>query len=472
MESQWEFGDLFEQKESEKVYSVSELTGAIKRSLESGFGKVRVSGEVSNFRAQASGHCYFSLKDSGAQLSCVLFRGTRVSHRSEVDNGAKLTLEGDLTVYEARGQYQLIVRSIELEGVGALQIAFEKLKRKLEGEGLFDAARKRNIPRFCFRVGLVTSASGAALQDILHVVQRRNPAMDLVLVPVRVQGQGAAAEIAAGIRRLNDYNDQLPTAQKLQTILATRGGGSIEDLWAFNEEIVARAVVDSKLPVVSAVGHEIDFTICDFVSDLRAPTPSAAAELLSEGVFATREWIDQAGREMNEAWQRRWSHVQAILRQIGRRIDAQRPDRVVNLRLQRLDDLAGLLRAATERTYRAEQSKLKQLEQRLLRYEPRALVQSAKENLERHSDRLQQIPTRCLAENQKKEVHLAKMLELLSPLNVLERGYSITRDPATGKVVTSVDGIEPGSRLSTLVREGEIESDVVSARLDHSNPGE
>src|ERR1041385_3753619 len=278
--SQWDFGELFPTEQIRKVLSVSELTAQVKRLLEKQVGQGWVSGEVTNVRAQASGHIYFTLKDAGAQLNCVLFRGEAVAHRDLLADGQKVLLQGDVTVYEARGQYQLIVREVELQGVGALQIAFEKLKQKLAVEGLFAPERKRPLPEFPQRIGLVTSPTGAAIRDVLHVVQRRNPALEIVLAPCRVQGEGAAEEIAAAIRLLNEFSvsssrrEEAPiskggfdqslltsAATKLDLILVTRGGGSLEDLWAFNEEVVARAIFHSELPVVSAVGHEIDFTI-------------------------------------------------------------------------------------------------------------------------------------------------------------------------------------------------------------------
>src|SRR5580658_9618780 len=275
--SQWDFGELFPVEATRKVFSVGELTEQIRRLLEKQIGQVWVSGEVTNFRAQSSGHIYFTLKDASAQIACVLFRGETVPHRELISDGQKILVQGDLTVYEPRGQYQLIVQAVELQGIGSLQIAFEKLKQKLAAEGLFSTERKRPLPKFPQRIGLVTSPTGAAIRDVLHVVQRRNPGLEIILAPCRVQGDGAAREIAGAIRLLNEFD-----AGKFDLILITRGGGSLEDLWAFNEEIVARAIFDSAVPVVSAVGHEIDFTIADFVADLRAATPSAAAEIITQ----------------------------------------------------------------------------------------------------------------------------------------------------------------------------------------------
>src|ERR1035438_25208 len=273
--SQWDFGELFPTEATRKVLSVSELTAQVKSLLEKQIESIWVTGEVTNLRAQNSGHMYFTLKDAASQLNCVLFSREKAPHRGLLADGQKVLLQGDVTVYEARGQYQLIVRAVELQGVGALQIAFEKLKQKLAAEGLFAPERKRPLPKYPQRIGLVTSPTGAAIRDVLHVVQRRNPALEIILAPCRVQGDDAAAEIAAAIRALNEFHaSRITHHAPLDLILVARGGGSLEDLWAFNEEAVARAIFESALPVVSAVGHEIDFTIADFVADGRAATPT------------------------------------------------------------------------------------------------------------------------------------------------------------------------------------------------------
>src|SRR5581483_4688574 len=231
--SQWDFGELFPAEQTRKIFSVGELTEQIRRLLEKQIGSIWISGEVTNFRAQSSGHIYFTLKDASAQISCVLFRGETMPHRELISDGQKILVQGDVTVYEARGNYQIIVRAVELQGVGALQIQFEKLKQKLAAEGLFAPERKRSLPKFPQRIGLVTSPTGAAIRDVLHVIQRRNPALEIILAPCRVQGDGAAREISKAIQLLNEFGN-------LDLILVTRGGGSMEDLWAFNEEIVAR----------------------------------------------------------------------------------------------------------------------------------------------------------------------------------------------------------------------------------------
>jgi exodeoxyribonuclease VII large subunit len=452
--SQWDFGELFPAEQTRKVLSVSELTAQVKRLLEKSVGQVWVTGEVTNLRAQSSGHMYFTLKDAAAQLSCVLFSREKVLHRDLLADGQKVLLQGDVTVYEARGQYQLIVRAVELQGVGALQIAFEKLKQKLAAEGLFALERKRPLPKYPQRIGLVTSPTGAAIRDVLHVVQRRNPGLEIILAPCRVQGEGAAEEIAAAIRLLNEFNSRssgresapsesqsrLTSAgtMRLDLILVTRGGGSLEDLWAFNEEVVARAIFESVIPVVSAVGHEIDFTIGDFVADVRAATPSAAAEIITEGVFASRQLVADLTQRMIRA----------------------HPRRRMNELLQQLDDLqAGLLRCTRQGT-KERQVAWQNLATRLLRVRPAQLLRQQRESLVVSQRRLRELAHVGLRNGRNRFEATAARLHLLGPEQVLARGYSITMDAATGKVIRRARDVGSGQHLRTRVKEGEVSSRV------------
>src|SRR5438477_4117080 len=356
--SQWDFGELFPVEPPRRVLTVSELTAQVKRLLEKELGLLWVTGEVTNLRIQSSGHVYFTLKDASAQLNCVLFRGETVENREMLQDGRKLVVQGDLTVYESRGQYQLIVRAVEMQGVGALQLAFDRLKRKLQAEGLFAPERKRALPKYPQSIGLVTSPTGAAIRDVLHVIRRRNPGLEIIFVPCRVQGDGAGEEIAAAIRLLNEFAhavealnrssvqaspgstiQPLNDSTRLDLILLPRGGGSLEDLWAFNEEVVARAIFDSAIPVVSAVGHEIDFTISDFVADVRAATPSAAAEIITEGVFASRQFVARTSGWMLQRIRARLARERGDLTALGGRMARAHPRRRLNEKLQRLDDL-------------------------------------------------------------------------------------------------------------------------------------
>src|SRR5256886_14983616 len=285
--------DFFQQ--TSKILTVAELTRAIRGTLETKFGAVWVQGEVSNYKLHPSGHQYFTLKDQRAQIACVIFRNTMAPVRPPLADGAQVQVYGNVSVFEARGQYQLNVQILQPRGLGLLQAKFEALKRKLEAEGLFEAERKRPLPKFPQRIGIVTSPSGAAVRDMLNVLRRRAPWLHILINPVRVQGTGAAQEIAVATRELAGPNERFAP---LDVIVIARGGGSIEDLWEFNEEIVARAIFHSTVPVVSAVGHEIDFTICDFVADLRAPTPSAAAELIVPDVVDLRRHMDNCTRAL------------------------------------------------------------------------------------------------------------------------------------------------------------------------------
>lgn len=445
--SQWDFGELFPAEATRKVLSVSELTAQVRRLLEKQVGSIWVTGEVTNLRAQSSGHIYFTLKDAASQLGCVLFSRENVPHRELLADGQKVLLQGDVTVYEARGQYQLIVRAVELQGVGALQIQFEKLKQKLAAEGLFAPERKRPLPKYPQRIGLVTSPTGAAIRDVLHVVQRRNPGLQIILAPCRVQGHGAAEEIAEAIKSLNRYSveslHRLPIQRSndstnLDLILITRGGGSLEDLWAFNEEVVARAIFESVIPIVSAVGHEIDFTIADFVADLRAATPSAAAEIITEGVFASRQFIESLVRRMTQAHPRR-------------RLDES---------LQRLDDLqSGLLRQAKQGV-RERQIVCQNLSTRLRQVRPKQLLKQRREVLKATQKRLREL-ARVQFKNCKNSLEtIESRLRLLGPEQVLSRGYSITMDAASGKVLRDAAQVKAGQKLKTRLKKGEVRSAV------------
>src|SRR5437762_5402674 len=278
---------------STKVFTVGELTRQIRGALETKFGAVWVQGEVSNYKLHPSGHQYFTLKDARAQIACVIFRNTMAPLRQPLVDGTQVQVYANVSVFEARGQYQLSVQIIQPRGLGVLQAKFEALKRKLDAEGLFDAARKRNLPKFPKRIGIVTSPTGAAIRDMLNVLRRRAPWLQILINPVRVQGSGAAQEIAVAIRELASPSENFAP---VDLIVLARGGGSMEDLWEFNEEIVARTIADVSVPIVSAIGHEIDFTICDFVADLRAPTPSAAAELIVPDIVDLRRHIDASSR--------------------------------------------------------------------------------------------------------------------------------------------------------------------------------
>jgi exodeoxyribonuclease VII large subunit len=482
--SQWDFGDLFAPRSGSAgpaspgrprtevpktvevdptppagqptVLSVTELTQGIKRHLESRFGFIRVSGEISNHRQQASGHAYFVLKDATAQLGCVLFRSQSAASRVPLRDGLKVILGGELTVYEPQGKYQLRVSSVELEGIGALQAAFERLKARLQAEGLFDAARKRPIPAFPRRVGLVTSPTGAAIRDVLHVVGRRFAGLEFVLVPVRVQGEGAAPQIAEAIGSLNAWERAHPGS--LDVILVTRGGGSLEDLWAFNEEVVARAIAASTVPVISAVGHEIDFTIADLVADLRAATPSAAGELLTAG------YVEAVGRLSVAARRLRVLTARTILTWGQRaeswvlRLERRHPRRQLETRIQQLDDTTAALARGVGRGVRDASSQVSSVVSRLLARRPQVVLQRDRRRLLEVQRRLAAAMSRHRDRLWSRSDRAAQSLRLLSPLQVLERGYSLTFDPSTGQLVRRVEGLRSGQRLQTRLANGLVDS--------------
>ncbi len=460
--SQWDFGELFPAEQTRRVLSVSELTTQVKRLLEKQIGSVWVSGEITNFRLQgSSGHIYFTLKDAGAQLACVLFRQEKVPHRDLMQDGQKVLLQGEVTVYEARGQYQMLVRAVELQGVGALQLKFEQLKQKLAAEGLFAAERKRSLPRYPQRIGLVTSPTGAAIRDVLHVIQRRDPGLEIILAPCRVQGDGAAREIAEAIQQLNELSSTSANPKSaLDLILVTRGGGSLEDLWAFNEETVARAIFESRLPVVSAVGHEIDFTIADFVADLRAATPSVAAEIITEGVFASREFVGNAAGAMNFYARRGLNQAREDFETATKRLARVHPKRWLAEQAQRLDDLHDSLSRCARQGAREQRVTWQNLVTRLKQVRPGQSLKQQREQLQSSQRRFRELAKSQVREAKNRLSALESRLRLLGPEQVLARGYSITMDAASGEILRDATKIKPGQRLRTRLKTGEVASQV------------
>jgi exodeoxyribonuclease VII large subunit len=440
-----------------EILSVAQLTRRITSLLEREIGDVRVQGEISNFRRQSSGHCYFTLKDAESQLPCVLFARAASLQTTEIRDGMQVCLSGDLSVYMARGQYQLIVRTVEATGEGALRARFEELKRRLEAEGLFDPERKRPLPRYPRRIGVVTSPTGAALQDFLQVLHRRHPGLAVVIAPVRVQGRGAAEEIAAAISQLASGEGGIGL---VDIIVVTRGGGSLEDLWEFNEETVARAISTSTIPVVSAVGHEIDFTIADFAADLRAPTPSAAAELIAaDGVAVlekARSLTLRIAREAAGALDRAASRTALaaasdLFREPRRRLEGaiQEADRCEEILFSALsaqrDRTAGVLENLSVRLRGAHPGNAAVLSSRILEELFRRLNSARESEIHRFRQRLE----RCSA-----------VLAAVDPAATLARGFSITRAP-DGRVVTSASQVKTSDKIHTQFAHGGIESQVL-----------
>ena len=443
-----------------RVFSVSEVTKAVRGVIESAFDEVWIEGEVSNFRQQASGHQYFTLKDAGAQLSCVLFaRGGAWRKTVPLQDGMLVQARGKLTVYEARGQYQLNVSLVQAAGAGLLQAKFEALKRKLATEGLFDAERKRELPQFPRAVGIVTSPTGAALRDMLNVLTRRAPWLRVIVSPARVQGEGAAAEIA---RALNDLNQLAARGiAPVDVIVLARGGGSIEDLWEFNDESLARAIAASALPVVSAVGHEIDFTISDFVADLRAPTPSAAAELI---VPDTAELLRMLGERAAFLHRRIAAVIETSRMQLAGLLRSalfREPARQIEQAAQRVDLADQSLRRSMESRLAEFSQRLDTLGSRVRQHRPDQVLAFHRQKIGSIATALADRFRQRLRREKDRVTRIGDMLRLLSPEQTIGRGYTITT-AADGRVIRSTADAPAGSELNTRLRDGKVIS-VVSA---------
>jgi exodeoxyribonuclease VII large subunit len=437
------------------VLTVSELTREIRALLEGSIGEIWVEGEISNHRLQSSGHQYFTLKDAGAQLSCVMFRGNASRSGLRLTDGVQIQAFGQISVYEPRGQYQMIVRQVQEKGLGSLQARFEALKRRLAEEGLFDQSRKQPIPRYPRTVALVTSPTGAAIQDMLNILSRRAPWVRVLVFPVRVQGQGAEKEIARAIELLNRAEDiGLP---RPDTIVVGRGGGSLEDLWNFNEEIVARAIHASRIPIVSAVGHEIDFTIADFVADMRAPTPSAAAELLAPDAAEMRRHFDAMERSMRMRATTLIEHHTRVVELTTRGALLREPARHLERAEQSVDDAESRLSAAANGRIRDIGDHLTRLQQIHARYHPALVLEriEARVNLLHH--RLGQAVTQNLDRLARTITTKEEAIKLLGPGGILARGFSYTTT-STGKVITHPSQAKSGDDIVTVLADGKIAS--------------
>ena len=409
-----------------RIRSVTEFTREVKELLEGGLRPGWVRGEVSNLRAQASGHVYFSLKDAGAQLSCVLFRGDAARQTVVLKDGVQVLAYGEISVYEARGQYQLIVRALIEHGAGRLQQELEKLKQRLAAEGLFDAARKQSIPLLPRTVGFITSPTGAAVQDFIRILTRRGWTGRLVVLPAKVQGEGAAAEMTAMLRAAEELGI-------FDLLVIGRGGGSIEDLWAFNEEVLVRAVAACPIPIISAVGHEIDYTLCDFAADVRAETPSGAAELISSHYVACVERVSQAGESLAATLENAVAQAREKLDHARSRLRLLTPVAAIEQSYLRLDDFGNRLNSALRAATQGHRESLAVVRSRLAGASP--------------EKRVQQESHRLLA--------LWKRLESASPASVLKRGYAIVRD-ADGRPVARAKGIKPGQPLVNEFHDGSV----------------
>ena len=453
--------DLFStpKPSADKALSVTQLLRRMKNLLEVQVGEVWVEGEVSNLKKQGSGHWYFSLKDAGAQIQCAMFGARKRPGADALEDGAKVRVFAEASVYEARGQLQIIVQKAERAGAGDLQARFEALKRKLQAEGLFDAERKRPIPAFPQTIGIITSASGAALQDILNVLTRRAPWVQPVLFPVRVQGRGAELEIATAIDQMG--RPEAFGHPRCDVLIVGRGGGSIEDLWNFNEEVVARAIAACPIPIISAVGHEIDFTIADFVADLRAPTPSAAAELAVADGAELMERLAQLRRRLARRTLERLTHARQTVDVLKRGVMRRDAERLLREPVMRLDSARGRLTSAVANTMETAAVRLNEARSLHRAHHPARVLERRIEHLTHLRLRLERAAGEAMAQRGARLDHLRGLLRTLGPESAFQRGFSITMG-ADGRIVRSAATLKTGDLIKTRFSDGETTSRVES----------
>jgi exodeoxyribonuclease VII large subunit len=441
-----------EPRTTRRIWPVRELVGQVREVVEQEYGDVWVEGEISNFRPAPSGHVYFTLKDADAQLPVVLFRRQAMLLRFRPEDGLHVLVRGRVSVYEQRGQMQLVAETMEPVGAGSQQLAFEQLKERLKAEGLFDAARKRPLPAFPRCVGIVTSPTGAVIRDFVDIVNRRHSGLSVLLFPVSVQGDQAPAEIESAIAQLN-------ASGLVDVIVLARGGGSLEDLAAFNSERVARAIVASRLPVVSAIGHETDFTIADFAADLRAPTPSAAAELITEAQHKIAEHLANQSHRLDRAVRFQMLRAHQRLTRLPASRAESRVSTLLHRSAQRLDDLSFRLEASLSGQLRERQHRVADLAAAVLRHDPRQALAHAREHLQAYRAHLDLTLERLLHTSAATLSALDARLHSLSPLAVLDRGYALVLS-ADGSLIRSTAQLTAGERLTTRLADGTFTSHV------------
>ncbi len=445
------------------IYTVSDITDSITEILASvpGLHDVWIQGEISNFRRPSSGHLYLTLKDAASQISCVMFRNRATHLRFLPHDGDSVFVHGYISVYKKAGQYQIIVDKMEAAGVGVLQQAFERLKASLAAEGLFDEAHKRPLPRIPRRIGVVTSATGAALRDILNILHRRFPCIDVLVYPVLVQGDGAAPQIAGAIRDFNRWSN-------VDVLIVGRGGGSIEDLWPFNEEIVARSIFASHIPVISAVGHEIDFTLADYVADVRAPTPSAAAELVVPDQSELHRRIRELDQRLTMHLMRRIERARTRIIHLNQKLDVHRKLGDIQQMQQTLDMLAMRAHRAIRACASREHQRLLLSRTRLEHVSPLSQLQEAHKYARRLQEQLVHRILQRLSEERSKMEKVLLQLDGLSPLGILERGYSICLD-SNGKPILHADQVDLGEILQIRLARGQLSCHVFQIHGDEKH---
>jgi len=440
-------------KTAEHIYTPSELNREIRVHLEIGFPRILLEAEISNLARPTSGHLYFSLKDDKAQIRCAMFRSSASRMGIQVQNGMKVLARGRISLYEPRGDYQLIVDSMQDAGEGILQRQFEELKKKLDTEGLFDPAHKQKLPSYPARIGLITSASGAAVRDLLQVLERRWPIARVRLYPVLVQGNEAPAEIRSAIESANDHG-------WAETLIIGRGGGSLEDLMAFNDEAVARAVFASSIPVVSAVGHETDFSICDFVADSRAPTPSAAAELATPDHTVLKQSFSRLHRQLQRRTQDRLQRNIQGLDHLSHRLQQRHPASRLAEQAKQLEVLDTTLTRNMGRTLSENSQKLDTLAKRLLVHRPDRKLSELSERVVNLGKSIGRLTENAVRSRRELLGNLARTLNAVSPLETIGRGYAVVTSTETGDVISSVSQVETGDSVSAQLKDGRLDCTV------------
>ena len=438
---------------ADNIYSVSQLNQSVRLMLENQLGAVWLTGEISNFSQPVSGHWYLSLKDENAQVRCAMFRMKNMRVSFHPTNGMQVLVRANVSLYEPRGDYQLIIESMHLAGEGLLMQQFEALKMKLAAEGLFAQHLKKNLPHFSKAVGIITSKTGAALQDILHILQRRDPSLKIIIYPTAVQGKDAATDIAQMIELANQR-------QEVDVLIVGRGGGSLEDLWCFNEEMVARAIFHSHLPVISAVGHETDVTIADFVADVRAPTPSAAAELVSRNQTELLQQLQYRRQRLEIALDRLFAEKQQKLKHLSLRLHNQHPQAQLHIQQQLITQLSHRLQQTLRHHWQKTAENLTALSMRLYKNPLPLRLQQYEQQLAQLKVRLNSHMNLTLSLQQKQLAHLCGKLDSLSPLKVLARGYSITQNQQNF-TIRSIKDVNVGEHIKTRLTDGNIISQVI-----------
>ena len=446
--------DLLKQTAPPKIISVSELNRKAKSLLEGGIPKLWIEGEISNLARPASGHMYFSLKDEVAQIRCAWFKQRQQLNTLNITNGTKMLALGRISLYEARGEYQFIIEKMETAGEGDLKRKYEKLKAKLSVEGFFAEERKKQLPKLPTRIGIITSPSGAAIRDALSILKRRFPIIPIVIYPVSVQGEAAAPEIKNALEKANKRAD-------CDLLILTRGGGSLEDLWAFNEEIVARAIYQSNIPIISAVGHETDITIADFVADHRAPTPSAAAE---EAVPNQQEWLnslDNMSDKFNTLIIRAINNQHQTLDWINKRLTQSSPQVIVKRQIEKSINLQRSLKSSIQYYLNTCGRRVDQLSSRCVQTSPSHLLQKQIVRLAGIKQLIHSKGKELIRSNQNRLQLVSQSLHSVSPLGTLDRGYAIVSEASTKKIITNPNSIKIKSKLEIMLAKGRITATVI-----------